>query len=172
MNVMDGYTRGHIEGGHMFSAEHTVTINRPPAEVFAYLSDPTKLHEWRPNVLEVIGYDPPVQAGSTYELVEKFMGRRMQVGQRVTAYEQDRLIEIETTSGSVLPAQRYSFEPNSEGGTWYTVHLEMRSKGFMRIFEPLMRGQVRKMMASYSENLKHNLEQMPRGDQPAVHFTS
>jgi uncharacterized protein YndB with AHSA1/START domain len=152
----------------MFNAEHTVTINRAPNEVFAYVSDPTRLHEWRPNVLEVIGYEPPVRAGSTYELAEKFMGRRMQVGQRVVAYEPDRHIEIETTSGSVLPRQHYSFEPTADGGTRYTVRLEMRTQGFMRIFEPLMRGQVRKMMATYSENLKRNVESVPQGGEAST----
>ncbi len=155
----------------MFTGENTVIINRPVSEVFAYVADPTTLHEWRPNVVEIIGYDPPVRAGTTYELVEKLMGRQ-QFGQRVTAYETDRLIVIETTSGAVRPVQRYSLEPTSEGGTRCDVRLDVTTFGVMRIFEPLLRGRVRKTMVTYGENLKRNLEQMPRDDQAVVHFTS
>lgn len=155
----------------MFTAENTVIINRPVSEVFAYVADPTKLHEWRPNVVGIIGYNPPVRAGATYELVERMMGRH-QFGQRVTAYETDRLIVIETTSGAVRPVQRYAFEPASDGGTRCDVRLDVTTSGVMRIFEPLLRGRVRKTMVGYGENLKRNLEQMPPDDQPVMHFTS
>jgi len=155
----------------MFSAENAITINRPVSEVFAYASDPTRIHEWRPNVLEIIDYDPPVRMGTTYELAEKLMGRQ-QFGQRVTAYEPDRLMVIETTSGAVRPVQRYTFEATSNGGTRYAVRLDVTTFGVMRIFEPLLRGRVRKTVVTYGENLKRNLEQLPRDGQPVVHFTS
>jgi hypothetical protein len=96
----------------MFTAENSITINRPPAEVFAYVSDPMKFHEWRPMVLEVLGFEPPIQSGSTYTLAENLMGRK-EYGQHVTTYEPDRLLVVETTSGSVRPVQRYAFEPAS-----------------------------------------------------------
>ncbi len=151
----------------MFTAENVVTIDRPVAEVFAYATDPTKLSEWRPNVIEVIGYQPPMQAGTSYEIAEKMMGRQ-QFGQRVTAYEPGRLLVIETTSGSVRPVQHFSFESMTDGGTRYTARLEIRTYGIMRIFEPLLRGRVRKTMASYGENLKRNLERMHREGQTAT----
>jgi uncharacterized protein YndB with AHSA1/START domain len=151
----------------MFTAENSITINRPPSEVFAYVADPTKLHEWRPMVLEVMGYEPPIRSGTTYVLAENLMGRK-EFGQRVTAFEPDRLLEIETTSGSVRPVQRYTFEPASDGGTRYAVRLGVTTTGIIRIFEPLMRGRIRKTMVTYSENLKRNLEAMPQTDQPAA----
>jgi uncharacterized protein YndB with AHSA1/START domain len=151
----------------MFTAENVITIQRPVAEVFAYATDPTKLHEWRPMVLEIIGYEPPLRLGTTYELAEKLMGRQ-QFGQRIVTYEPDRLVVIETTSGGVRPTQRFTFEPTSDGGTRYTAHLDIRTYGVMRIFEPLMRGRVRKTMVAYGENLKRNLESMPRQGQPTA----
>lgn len=151
----------------MFTAENAITIDRPVAEVFAYATDPIRLSEWRPNVIEVIGYQPPMHAGTSYELAEKMMGRQ-QFGQQVTAYEPDRLVVIETTSGSVRPIQRYDFEPTPGGGTRFITHLEIRTYGVMRIFEPLMRGRVRKTMVTYGENLKRNIESMPRSDEAAA----
>ena len=141
----------------MFTAENTVLIRRPVSEVFAYVTDPTKIAEWRTNVLEIIGYEPPLHLGSTYEIAEREMGRH-QFGQHVTAYEPDRLIVTETTSGAVRPLQRYSFESTADGGTRYTARLDITTHGVMRLFEPLMRGRVRKRMVTYGENLKRNLE--------------
>lgn len=145
----------------MFTVENTVEIQRPVAEVFAYASDPLKIAEWRPNVLEIIGYEPPLRAGTTYELAENMMGRKV-FGQRVTDFEQDRLVVIETTSGSVRPVQRYTCEPISEGATRFTARLDVTTFGLMRLLEPLFRGQVRKRMVEYGENLKRNIEALPR----------
>ncbi len=142
----------------MFVAENEVIIHKPVEEVFAYATDPNRLSRWRPSVLEVIGYTPPVGVGATYELAEKLMGRRQQFGQRVTAHEPNRLQVVETTSGSVRPTQRFTFEPISDGRTRYAARLEVHTSGLMRLFEPLMRGKVRKTMGIYGENLKRNLE--------------
>jgi uncharacterized protein YndB with AHSA1/START domain len=151
----------------MFTAENSITINRPPAEVFAYVSDPMKFHEWRPMVLEVLGFEPPIRSGSTYTLAENLMGRK-EYGQRVTTYEPDRLLVVETTSGSVRPVQRYTFEPTSDGGTRHSVRLDVTTSGIMRLFEPLMRGRIRKTMVTYSENLKRNLEGRSREGEAAA----
>ncbi len=152
----------------MFAVENTVTIDRPVAEVFAYAMDPLRIHEWRPNVLEIIGYEPPLRAGTTHEIAENMMGRKV-FGQRVTEFQQDRVVVIETTSGSVRPVQRFTVEPLSEGSTRYTAHLDITTHGFMRLMEPLFRGQVRKRMVEYGQNLKRNIEALPRAttDAPA-----
>ncbi|HRC62718.1 MAG TPA: SRPBCC family protein [Dehalococcoidia bacterium] len=145
----------------MFTAENTVTIDRPVGEVFAYAMDPLRIHEWRPNVLEIIDYEPPLRAGTEYQIAENMMGRKV-FGQRVTEYQQDRLVVIETTSGSVRPVQRFSVEPLSEGSTRYTARLDITTHGFMRLMEPMFRGSVRKRMVEYGNNLKRNIEALPR----------
>ena len=43
-----------------------VTINRPPADVFAYLSDVSKHAEWSPKPYRVEGTAGPVTAGQTF----------------------------------------------------------------------------------------------------------
>ncbi|MGE0228745.1 MAG: SRPBCC family protein, partial [Dehalococcoidia bacterium] len=130
------------------------------AEVFAYAMDPLKISEWRPNVLEIIGYETPLRAGTTYEIAENRMGRKV-FGQRDVEYQQDRLVVIETTSGAVRPVQRFSVEPLSERATRYTARLDITTYGFMRLMEPLFRGSVRKRMVEYGENLKRNVEALP-----------
>jgi len=63
----------------MIKAEHSVFINRPVNEVFDYIVDPTKEHEWQEGVIES-GYSPgSSEPGVGAEAFEKrkFMGRDM-----------------------------------------------------------------------------------------------
>lgn len=39
----------------MFSFDHSITIDRPVAEVFGYATDPRNIPHWRPDVLQVRG---------------------------------------------------------------------------------------------------------------------
>src|SRR5262245_41007348 len=129
----------------MFTARNVVDIRRPVADVFAFVVDPINIPRWRTNTVEVLEYDPPVGVGSTYTIVERSMGRR-QAGQRVMEFEPNRLIVIETTSGSLRPVQRFVFEAMPDGGTRYDASLEVTITGLMRLFEPLMRGMIQKTM--------------------------
>src|SRR5690242_20623469 len=50
-------------------AEHTVTIDRPAADVFDYLADGTHNAEWRSGVLEISRTSPENGAGASYRQV-------------------------------------------------------------------------------------------------------
>lgn len=141
----------------MFVAENIVEIARPPAEVFAFVTDPRNIPKWRPIALEVLNVPDTIGVGSTYELIEQMMGRH-RFGQRVLEHQPDRLHVLETLDGPVRPIQRYTLEPAAGGGTRLRARLEVRTYGFMRLFEPFMRGQVRKTMVEYGDNLKRAIE--------------
>ncbi|MSP23114.1 MAG: hypothetical protein EXR66_08965 [Dehalococcoidia bacterium] len=132
-------------------------IARPPADVFAYGTNPRNIPKWRPIALEVLNVVEPIGVGSTFDLVENMMGRR-QFGQRVLEHVPDQLHVIETTSGPVRPIQHHSFGAPAFGGTRYTARLEVYTQVPMRLFEPPLRGRVRKSMAKYGLNLKRVLE--------------
>ena len=73
---------------------------------------------------------------------------------------------IETTSGSIRPIQRFTFTSTASGGTRYHARLEVHTRGFMRLMEPMLRGQVRKGMVEFGNNLKQVLEAEPRAAAP------
>jgi uncharacterized protein YndB with AHSA1/START domain len=52
----------------------SVSINKSPAEVFAYLSDVSKHAEWSPKPYRVEGTSGPVQAGDTFASVGTIPG--------------------------------------------------------------------------------------------------
>ena len=76
-------------------AELSITVNRKPDEVFAYLSDVGKHAEWSPKAYRVEGVNEPVQLGSTFTSfgwVPKDADHRNDV--EVTAFDPPRRIEF------------------------------------------------------------------------------
>ena len=58
----------------MVRVELSVDINRPPSEVFAYLTDATHLPEWQSSALEARWEGEKGRGGRVKE-VRKFLGR-------------------------------------------------------------------------------------------------
>ena len=142
----------------MISAEHTVVINRPVEDVFAFVADQTNEPKWHTDVLEVRP-TAPLKLGGTLTWVIKFMGRN-EYEMEVTGFEPHRHIELTTREGPLKPTVTHRFEP-ADGGTRYTRHVDMPLKGMIRIVGPIMvaTGAARKRQVRFAENLKNLLEQ-------------
>jgi uncharacterized protein YndB with AHSA1/START domain len=63
----------------MLKLDFSCEIKRPVEEVFAYLTDPAKVPEWNPAVLQC-REEPsgPVQVGSKLHKVSRILGRRFE----------------------------------------------------------------------------------------------
>jgi uncharacterized protein YndB with AHSA1/START domain len=118
----------------MPSARHTVTINRPPEAVFAYVLDGEKCPEWRTHVLDIKRVSGDGGVGTTYSQgVRGPMGRRIAADYRVTVCEPNRTLEFETLGGPVRPHGR--FEIAGEGdGSRLTLSLDASMRGLAALF--------------------------------------
>ena len=140
-------------------ATNEVVVERPPAEVFAFLADAENDRAWRPGVLDIerVSGDGP-GAGARYRQgIKGPGGRRIDADVETTAYEPDRLVGFRATAGPVRPEGRYELAP-SGGGTRvrFALHAELRG------LKVAMAPAVRRTMASevgHLENLKRVLEQ-------------
>jgi carbon monoxide dehydrogenase subunit G len=141
----------------MHSATYSVTINRPPSEVFAFVADGEKCPQWRPGVLDIkrVSGDG---VGTTYSQgVKGPMGRRIAADYEVTVLEPDRHLEFQTLTGPARPHGRYDLEP-VDGGTRLTFSLDAQLTGLSKL---LMGSAVQKTMDSEVrtlDNLKRVLE--------------
>jgi uncharacterized protein YndB with AHSA1/START domain len=141
----------------MASVTYSVTINRPVSEVFAFVADGEKCPQWRPGVLDIkrVSGDG---LGTTYaQGVKGPMGRRIAADYTITAYEPDRRLEFQTTTGPARPHGRYDLEP-VDGGTRLAFTLDAELTGFRKL---LMGSAVQKTMDSEVQtldNLKRVLE--------------
>jgi len=76
------------------------TVNAPPEEAFALISDLTRSPEWATNPLtvEVVG-GGPLGVGARYRSEAKFMGKDVHAEQEVTAYEPPTHFACTNTEG-------------------------------------------------------------------------
>jgi hypothetical protein len=148
----------------MARAEHSVVVERPPDEVFAYLSDPDKLPEWQASALEARQESPGLMtAGTRIREVRKFLGKRMETVVEVTAYEPGKQFSLKVVSGPI-PFQVWQNLHAVEGGTKIDVVIEGEPGGFFRLAEPLVVRAVGRELASNLATLKDVLESTTRQD--------
>lgn len=96
--------------------ELAVEIARPPADVYAYLADPTRLPDWQEDVEEVRDAPgEPLPAGATFTEVRSFLGKRVESTLEVTAAEPGKELSLRTVSGPVHVEIRHLLEPAGDG---------------------------------------------------------
>ena len=118
----------------MAQAQHSVTINRPPEAVFAYLADGEKCPEWRSGVLDIKRVSGDGSVGTTYQQgVKGPMGRRIPADYMITTYEPNHRLEFQTVAGPARPHGRYDFEEADEG-TRLTFALDAKVRGLAGLF--------------------------------------
>ena len=130
-------------------------VDRPPAEVFAYLTDPDRVPEWRENVLEM-DVDGPMREGARIREVRRARGeQRVESVVEVAAYEPDRVFDVRVVEGAAPVHADHRLEPGPDGGTIVTFTAHGELPGLMKLSRPLLPGLFRKSFI----RLKRNLEQ-------------
>lgn len=142
----------------MIRMDHSVVINRPVEEVFAFVADQANEPKWHKDVLEVHPRRR-LELGASVTWLIRFMGKSSYVVE-VTAFDPPRLIELTTREGSLKPVLTHTFEP-ADGATRYQRHVQIPMDGMFRVVGPIMKatGAAHRRNARWAENLKTLLEQ-------------
>jgi uncharacterized protein YndB with AHSA1/START domain len=125
-------------------AEHHVTINRPAADVFAYLADGEKCPQWRDGIVEITKASGDGLGAHYKQSVRGPGGRSIAADYTITEYTPNSALAFETTSGPVRPAGRYTLAESGEVTT-VTFSLDAQLTGMKKL---LMSGAVTKTMNS------------------------
>jgi len=140
----------------MIDETHTLTINRPVKNVFDFVADPSNEPDWHLDVREVLRpKDGPYELGETFQWVVRFGGSKT-YSLEITALEPNRLVEITTREGAVLPVLTHTFQPDGDG-TRYTRRVRFETRGLLRVMAPLMK-RMNNPNTRWAENLKELLE--------------
>jgi len=140
------------------SAEHTVTINRPLDDVFAFVADKDNDPRWRPGVAEIERVSGEGSGASYRQVMNGPMGRKIPADFEITRYEVGKRIDFRTTAGPVQPSGRFDFV-EADGATRLTFALEAQLDGAKKLMAPM----VSRSMRSEVENLDR-LKQILEGD--------
>jgi carbon monoxide dehydrogenase subunit G len=142
----------------MAAITQSVTVNRPVAEVWDFISDFENTTRWSKGVLEARRTSGgPLGVGSTLQTVVRAFGRRRTASYLVTEYEPDRAFAFEVSSGAMTSRARYSVEP-AGAGTRLTASGEAEVTGLYRLLTPLLVRILKRHSQDDLANLKRILE--------------
>jgi carbon monoxide dehydrogenase subunit G len=142
----------------MARAEHTVVVERPPDEVFAFLTDLSNVPEWQSGAVEVREQPAKLAVGTTYVEVLRFLGRRIEATIQVTEYEPPRRFSIKTLSGPIPFQVQHTLEPSGAGATKLNVTLEGEPGGFFKLAEPIVIRNAQRQVEKDFATLKRMVE--------------
>jgi uncharacterized membrane protein len=138
--------------------EHEVVIARPPAEVFAYLTDLDKLPEWQQSILEIRREDDgPLEAGARFIEVRRVAGRRIESTIEVAALEPQREFALRVVEGPVPGTVRHLLEADGPA-TRLTVVGELTGGGLRSLAGPLLERAAKRETVADLRRLKQVLE--------------
>ncbi|MFQ5945566.1 MAG: SRPBCC family protein [Anaerolineae bacterium] len=147
----------------MVRNEHSVVINRPIDEVFAYVDDPDTAPQWQGSVLESRQTsEGPVGVGTTGEVVVQFLGRRFESTWEVTEHQPNEKSVLRSTSGPV-PFKQFATLESVEGGTKIDFVFEAEPGGFFKLAEPLLAPIGQRQIETDAATLKALLEAQAEG---------
>jgi len=131
------------------------------AEVFAYVTDPSRFHEWQENVVSgrMDGADA-VAVGSICTTTRRIGGAERTVTSRVTKLSPPRTWAIRGVDGPIRSIVEVAVEPVDGGGqSRVTIELDFTGQGIGRLLVPLVvRPQSRKEMRRNMQRLKARIE--------------
>ena len=147
----------------MIAFSFDIEIDRPLEEVFAYVTDPSKLGEWQTNTAEVEQVtEGPLGAGTRLREVHVAGRRRIEQVVEVSAYEPNHRFDLDIVDGPLPVGARHVFERAADGGgTVIHFTAEGHAPPRMRPFEPLLKAMIRGQMRRHYARLKEQLERAP-----------
>jgi uncharacterized protein YndB with AHSA1/START domain len=140
----------------MIRLEFSVDVDRPPSEVFAYITDADRLPEWQSSAVEA-HWQGEKARGTRIREVRRFLGRRLETELEVTEYDPDRRFALKTVSGPVPFAVSQALEPR-DGGTRLTFTGEGEPGGFFKLAEPVVGKVAERQFKNDFETMKDILE--------------
>ena len=94
-----------------------IEIARPIREVFAYVTDPTKLATWQTNTVSAVAEGGgPLHVGTRLREVHRAPGGKQLASlAEVSEYEPDRVFALQILEGALPIHARITFEPTELG---------------------------------------------------------
>lgn len=142
----------------MYKYESSIFINRPPQEVFDYVTNPANDVKWRGGTQSAAWTsDGPPGVGSTIKVVTSMLGRKIEAAAEVTAWDPPSLLTIKSVGGPVPFEGTTKLEAQGDG-TLLTQMGEAEISGFFKLAEGLVGKQIDRQTQANNAALKLQLE--------------
>ena len=139
--------------------ETEIEIDRPRADVAAYVSDVENATEWYTNIKSVEWKSPkPLAVGSHVAFVAQFLGRRLAYTYEIKELIPGERLVMSTAEGPFAMETTYTWEDAPSGGTRMKLRNRGNPSGFSRIAAPMMARAMRRANEKDLMRLKEILE--------------
>jgi carbon monoxide dehydrogenase subunit G len=136
----------------------TTFINRPPQEVFDFMTDPATQSQWQSGTKSAHWVsEGPVGVGSIYSSVGVLLGREMTMDAEITQWDPPNIWGLKASSGPMKIQGTMTFEPK-DGGTLVIQDFQGELGGLFNIAEGLAVKQLQKQVETDGQTLKKILE--------------
>ena len=147
----------------MIETSTSIEIDRPAADVFAFVSEFPNNPRWQRGQRECRWTSPPpLRVGSTYDQHARFLGRDLVNSFRVIELDPGARVKFTSTAGTFPLTITRTVEPLGDSRVRFTEYVAGDPRGVYRIAEPLLRRMVKRTIARDFPRLKSLLE----GSQP------
>lgn len=130
--------------------EATVMIARPVEDVWAFMTDWSRAHEWMNGVdsIEPVG-GKPVEEGSTI----RFHARGAERSSILVGWQPPRTMVLQSRQGGVTATYAYSIAPAGDGAR-VTLRADCAMRGAWKLLGPLIRFMMKRVDGKQPEQMK------------------
>lgn len=151
----------------MITITHQALINRPAADVFAFIADPTNDPRWCPPVLaaeQIKGKKP--ETGARYRQTVKPGPKKLISTLEITDFQPNQRLAWQGSNEMLAFHGWYEVEP-ADGGAHVTMSSKLEMKGFWRLLAPIIslasRSTAKKEFLNLKQLLENQAELAPAG---------
>ncbi len=128
----------------MITIERTVTTDRSPHVVFAYLSDFTNAPQWDAGTVSCVLLSGQGDVGTSYLNTSRFMGRKTQLTYVVREFVPDARYVIQGKNKTVISTDTMTVSATNDG-TEVVYQADFEFSGIAKFLEPLLRIPLKKL---------------------------
>ncbi|MFJ5778154.1 SRPBCC family protein [Streptomyces sp. NPDC093094] len=145
----------------MSAIRESIDVDCPPADVYAYVTDPSHLPEWQ---LSAVSAEPleegPLHPGSQVRVTRRIGTREMPMTVEFDALDPPYAWDLHGVEGPVRPRTHGRIEALDDGRrSRVTIEIDFEGHGLGKVLLPLVvRPQVRKELPRDEMLLKQRLE--------------
>jgi uncharacterized protein YndB with AHSA1/START domain len=137
----------------------SIDIDRTPADVFAYATDPARFPEWQRDVHSARVDGNPLVVGSRFTTTRRFAGAEQTLVQEVSEVDQPKRWAARAVSGPIRPKAALTLEPLDDGTrTRVTFEIDYAATGIGRMILPLVIRQTKTAAPASFRLLKEHLD--------------
>ena len=145
-------------GSEMIRVDHSIVLNCPVEQVFAFMTDFQNLARWQSGTAEMKQITPgPVRVGTQATVVRQFLGQHVERTIEVTDIQPNKSFAMKTIAGPMTMRFTYSFEALGSGSR-LAVMGEMDPQGFLKLAEPVAAQEIKRQLEANLDKLKRTLE--------------